>query len=82
PRDEQPRIFERFYRVDAARSRGVGGTGLGLAIAKHLVEAQGGRIRVKSRLGRGSTFSVFLPVDGPSGDRADSGSLPSNSDFE
>ncbi len=82
PRDEQPRIFERFYRVDAARSRGVGGTGLGLAIAKHLVEAQGGRIRVKSRLGRGSTFSVFLPVDGPSGNRADSGSLPSNSDFE
>src|SRR2546426_5814578 len=62
PRADQPRIFERFYRVDVARSREAGGTGLGLSIAKHLIEAQGGRIWVESEVGRGSQFHISVPI--------------------
>jgi two-component system phosphate regulon sensor histidine kinase PhoR len=56
-----PRLFERFYRVDAGRSREIGGTGLGLSIVKHLGEALGGSVSVESRLGQGSTFTVVVP---------------------
>lgn len=65
PSDEIKRIFERFYRVDKARSRATGGTGLGLAIVRHVVENHGGRVDVSSELGLGSTFTVTLPVSAP-----------------
>ena len=65
PAGELSRVFERFYRVDKARARQTGGTGLGLAIVRHVAEAHGGTVRVDSELGRGSTFTVSLPVTGP-----------------
>jgi signal transduction histidine kinase len=64
PQRDLPRIFERFYRVDRARSRETGGTGLGLAIVKHVAENHGGEVTVTSELAAGSTFEVRLPVAG------------------
>jgi two-component system sensor histidine kinase SenX3 len=62
PSRDVGRVFERFYRVDRARSRETGGTGLGLAIVRHVVSNHGGEIRVSSREGEGSTFSLALPL--------------------
>jgi two-component system phosphate regulon sensor histidine kinase PhoR len=62
PSQDLPRIFERFYRVDKARSRQVGGTGLGLSIVRHVVERMSGRVTVSSQLGKGSTFTIILPT--------------------
>lgn len=64
-KEHQARIFERFFRVDRARSREVGGTGLGLSIVKHLCQVFGGDIKVQSRLGQGSTFTVRLRAASP-----------------
>ena len=62
PPEHLPHIFKRFYRVDKARSRAEGGSGLGLAICQQIAESHGGRIMVESQVGKGSTFSVFLPL--------------------
>jgi two-component system sensor histidine kinase SenX3 len=62
---DQKRIFERFYRADQARSRHTGGTGLGLSIVKHAIQRHGGEVRLWSREGQGSTFTIRLPVGGP-----------------
>ena len=71
PEDEQDRIFERFYRVDAARSRRTGGTGLGLSIVKHVMSQHGGEATLWSQPGRGSTFTLSIPqiegADDPGG---------------
>jgi len=67
PAEHLPRVFERFYRVDPARSRSQGGTGLGLSIVKHLVDAHGGRIDLTSALGRGTSVRIILPTPLTSG---------------
>jgi two-component system phosphate regulon sensor histidine kinase PhoR len=63
PSDHLPRLFERFYRVDRARSRELGGTGLGLAIVKHIALVHGGRVEVESEVGKGSVFRLVLPME-------------------
>jgi two-component system phosphate regulon sensor histidine kinase PhoR len=67
PAEALERVFERFYRVDKARSREEGGTGLGLAIVKHIVQSHGGKVWVESAAGQGAKFFFTLPADGAVG---------------
>ena len=68
PRDELERIFERFHRVSTGLVHDVKGSGLGLPLVQHIAEAHGGSVTVESELGKGSTFTIHLPVDGPPGE--------------
>ena len=64
PEEAQARVFERFYRVDKGRARKNGGTGLGLAIVKHIVRLYGGSLKLESEVGKGSVFTITLPLAG------------------
>ncbi len=81
PLDRQPRVFERFYRVDKARDRERGGTGLGLSIVKHLCQMFGGSVEVDSEMGQGSTFRVRLPLAGTQGPETASDSSSALAEF-
>ncbi len=76
PPDQLPRLFERFYRVDKARSRAMGGTGLGLAIVKHITLLHGGEVDVESTVGRGSTFRILIPLESSPEDHDSSAETP------
>jgi two-component system sensor histidine kinase VicK len=86
PAEDIPRVFDRFYRVDKARSRESGGTGLGLSIAREIVERHGGEIKLASIYGRGSTFTITLPVNGPAptsaGNQTIGGAFTDDADFD
>ncbi len=84
PASDRERIFERFYRVDPARSRNTGGTGLGLSIVRHIVANHGGTLELESAEGQGSTFRIVLPTTGldASGPGSASVSLPVEDDID
>ena len=82
PYKEQKRIFERFYRIDKARSRSSGGTGLGLAIAKEMMEMHHGRIELDSIPGKGSTFHLIFPLSKKEETGEEEESEPVDSDLD